>query len=132
MNINDYYNPHRALSYKVYFVNDILPKEYHEQYEGWTLDGAYDHREDENSPWNKIIELNLLDTVLYPIVEKGRQEESTHYIGLMVAYKKLVEEIQSLRKELRIQKKFDVADKLRHILNKFHVEIRDEKAPHKP
>lgn len=126
------YDPHKIFS-PIYYVSDILPEEYLEQCKGWTVDGAYEHRENLNSPWKLLVELKLpehkLKDVVYSAVLHKQLDEAKDYVYFLRFREfEAISEITKLREELRKNKNFDLSDKLRNLLSKvYKIDIKDQK-----
>ena len=130
--LDSLYSPYKIFS-PIYYVSDILPEEYIEQCKGWTVDGAYEHRKDPKSPWKLLVELKLpeykLKDVVYSSVLHKQLDEAKEYVSyLLYQQRYAIDELKTLREDLRKNKKFDLADKIRDLIKDvYKVEVKDQK-----
>lgn len=126
------HSPWSPWSRRLYYVNDVLPKVYHDQYKGWTIDGSYDHRTHPNSPWPLIENLGLHWLILADIEQADKLIAIDQGKVLRATLSSMLDTIAVVRNELRDAKDFTAADKLRDVLKKFGYETQDVKVKNGP
>jgi hypothetical protein len=101
-------------------ANDVLPAEYHHQYHGWTIDGAYAHRARPESPWQLMTCLNLTDKIAIAIIEDEwsgyRKATEAETLRLKNRAAGLADAVRQMHATARTVKDFEKADHLREVL----------------